>query len=667
MIPLKPLETNNRTLELYSSRRNRNIYPNPSSFVANFAPTVHPHCGEKIINDPVCSGSIYYTFDWNVQKIDNVNYIPFAIGKFGVESSQANPVLIFKEDDNYNIRNNIGKVSRITDYFVSFLLYRIDTGVLTEYKTIQTYNPSSGVVSLNRPFNNTLVLDDYSNGFVLFSNLPFEWVIDIPSVDLNGMLINKSPLYYNGYYVVFETPNSEYSNSTNSNIFARRISYYDYETQQAYLDSPIPFIKYYDENPYQNRQVWTLRKSLPLERWTLNKQSYYKNTRSTNILCGPFPGYVVVLPDEASSIDNYYRGKYIYVVSNHATTYSPPLPPQEDTLPIDGAFYPIYGLFYIRAYNGTTKELSIQVINNKYENVSKSIPTYNIVNSTFRAGSGCQQIVDVGGVFQAYPQSMDLELRLLLDLKRDKTYRITWNVKKVSDPGSYDITFETDGGVYVYFPYNNGTIYLTDNYQMFTFEMTMSSNSDVLEFINFFQTPDLNFYIEWDMLFIEEISVINIVDSQYDNYAPLDYNGTMVSTNETVCYEMSIQSLTLPNKELATGSSIAFYPFVYVEIENFTSPSGASPNIIISNNPPSTKAVFTIYIPQVNNASQQKFVSLYGGGTQIVKFKPNDNLKFSVFLPDGTSFSTLLPDTLTPYPADPSLQIQAVFNLVRVN
>jgi hypothetical protein len=59
-------------------------------------------------------------------------------------------VLIFKQDDIYNIRNNIAKSSKITDYFVSYLIYRLDTGVLTEYKTIQNYDPSTGVVILNR-------------------------------------------------------------------------------------------------------------------------------------------------------------------------------------------------------------------------------------------------------------------------------------------------------------------------------------------------------------------------------------------------------------------------------------------------------------------------------------------------------------------------------------
>ena len=51
--------------------------------------------------------------------------------------------------------------------------------------------------------------------------------------------------------------------------------------------------------------------------------------------------------------------------SNAPQVYSPPLPPQTDIQPIGGSFYPIYGLFYIRAYNGTTKEASIEPIVNK--------------------------------------------------------------------------------------------------------------------------------------------------------------------------------------------------------------------------------------------------------------------------------------------------------------
>lgn len=54
----------------------------------------------------------------------------------------------------------------------------------------------------------------------------------------------------------------------------------------------------------------------------------------------------------------------------------------------------------------------------------------------------------------------------------------------------------------------------------------------------------------------------------------------MVGTNEAVCYSVSIVNITLPNKPLLTGSIIAFYPFVYVQLENVTSPVRVSTNTI---------------------------------------------------------------------------------------
>ena len=189
----------------------------------------------------------------------------------------------------------------------------------------------------------------------------------------------------------------------------------------------------------------------------------------------------------------------------------------------------------------------------------------------------------------------------------------------------------------------------------------------LFEFLAISETNLEGLYFEWNLLEVVQYDIINIVELNYENYSPLDYNGTMTSTEQVVCYNMSIESITLPNTKLLTGSSIAFYPYVYVQIENLTSPNRVSPNTIISNNPPSTKAVFTVYVPQVDNPDIQKFVSLYGGGSQIIKFKPNDNLKFSVYLPDGTPFQTLLPDTLSPYPPDPSIQIHVLFSLIRLS
>ena len=51
---------------------------------------------------------------------------------------------------------------------------------------------------------------------------------------------------------------------------------------------------------------------------------------------------------------------------------------------------------------------------------------------------------------------------------------------------------------------------------------------------------------------------------------------------------------------------------------------------------------------------------------QTIKFKPNDSLRFSVYLPDGTLFLPVKQDTQSPYIPDPALQIDAVFSIRRL-
>ena len=159
---------------------------------------------------------------------------------------------------------------------------------------------------------------------------------------------------------------------------------------------------------------------------------------------------------------------------------------------------------------------------------------------------------------------------------------------------------------------------------------------------------------------------INIVTFYYNNFSPLFYNGSIVSQNQTVCYEIALLSLILPNVTLKTGSRIAFYPYVYVELANATAPSGASKDLIYSNNPQSNRAMFIVHITDVVQPLAGRFVKLVGRMRQTVKFKPNDNLRFSVYLPDGEPFEPLRDDLYSPYEPDISLQINAVFALRRL-
>jgi hypothetical protein len=51
---------------------------------------------------------------------------------------------------------------------------------------------------------------------------------------------------------------------------------------------------------------------------------------------------------------------------------------------------------------------------------------------------------------------------------------------------------------------------------------------------------------------------------------------------------------------------------------------------------------------------------------QTVKFRPNDSIKFKVYLPDGRDFMTTIPDTAPPSPVNPLLQISALFEIEHI-
>jgi hypothetical protein len=166
--------------------------------------------------------------------------------------------------------------------------------------------------------------------------------------------------------------------------------------------------------------------------------------------------------------------------------------------------------------------------------------------------------------------------------------------------------------------------------------------------------------------FLKTGDTINIVNYIKDNYSPLNYNGSVVSQSESVCYEISLISLILPNLTLRTGARIAFYPFVYVEFTNTTSPSGSSNSIIYSNSPVSNRALFIVPITDTNQPMNSSFVKVYSNMSQTIKFKPNDSLRFSVYLPDGKLFETVEQDYLSPYPPNLLIQINAVFGIRRI-
>lgn len=161
--------------------------------------------------------------------------------------------------------------------------------------------------------------------------------------------------------------------------------------------------------------------------------------------------------------------------------------------------------------------------------------------------------------------------------------------------------------------------------------------------------------------------------------APIDYEVLQFSYDNSSCvdiqptarldsgyYEIGLLTLILPNVRLQNhpGGRIAFYPYVYVEFGN--SPVSNTNNILISNNPNSSRALFKCPIYDVPNPIISTFVKVTAVGMKhIIRFNPYEDYIFRIFLPDGTLYN-VGPDSSPPQRPNPELQISATFSIHRV-
>jgi len=662
-------------IEIYSNDRNRLLYPKVSSFEIPFAPTTQL---KSQAENPVINGCVYYKFVIQPQQSPDISVFQASLSSFS---------------------NNIEFYlpPQVTPYYPFlpnfFSGYIVQLGGSTDTRIVTSYDPKNGKLTLNKPWDNYNI-NPSSAVADLYLELPTYNYISIPPQDINGNISPNTEGYYNGYYVIFETSYEAYSNEYNSNIFYRRITYYDNISRRAYFDKPIPF-DYKDENGFYPEKIMpqyiTIRNSLPTERWTITTNTYINTTPPLNPLIGPLLGPVITLPEGASTIDNYYKDKYVYYYSN-SPYYQLKLKDQLSFIikpPTTYFFYPIYGSYYIKAYNGQTRELSISLDVNDTacnQTIKVGLPAYQDKTSIYNASSieyycepgycNVDSITEVSpGVYRAALKKMTGGYFFELDLGGKppyvpgppgiwtigKSYTITWRLRRPVEIPTFILTRLY--GVFFKSSYNI-QLPIPDMYT-FTQTFVVSEKNIGFEFFIEYSDPDIDPYIEWDFFEIKEETIINISEFSNNSYNPLDYTGTMVSMNETVCYDLSLSSLTLPNVPLSTGSKISFYPYVYIELSNTTTPNHASGELIYSNNPNSNKALFIAPVGLLVNPNTGTFLRLSSRMTQTIKFKPNDNLKFSVYLPDGSLFDPISNDLFPPYDPDNKLQIEAVFKLVR--
>lgn len=152
-----------------------------------------------------------------------------------------------------------------------------------------------------------------------------------------------------------------------------------------------------------------------------------------------------------------------------------------------------------------------------------------------------------------------------------------------------------------------------------------------------------------------------------DNSVPFTYTGSLVSQQQSVCYEIELLNLVIPNTLLQSGSRAVFYPYLYVELQSVSSSSSGSNGLIYSNNPNANKMLFRAVVDDNAGALISPFIKIDGDGmVQTIKFKPNDALRFAVYIPNGSLFETSITDTTSPTRPDPLVQISALFSLKRL-
>lgn len=152
-----------------------------------------------------------------------------------------------------------------------------------------------------------------------------------------------------------------------------------------------------------------------------------------------------------------------------------------------------------------------------------------------------------------------------------------------------------------------------------------------------------------------------------DNEGYLIFNNSSAAIRESVCYDVSLLSLILPSQTLTVGngSRSIFYPYFYVEFRSLKTTDG--PNTLVSNNPNARRALFRTTITDYPDALLNPFIRLTGDGmTQRIKLDPLGSFRFRVFLPDGSLFQTITPESYSPARPNRIGQITALFSLKRV-
>lgn len=627
--------SNTRYLEINSTYRNREEWPLPSNFEMPISQSGRKDSTTAL--DPVSEASSIKTWIGS-SFVANDTSITLVVTIIGVSS------------------NNIGKASSNTTIIV--------TGVPGELQTIDNYylyaigyrNGTSQ--ELNRIIGYKYLGND--RGEFIFENSFSNELLEgdeIQILDPSDFSTLWSPYIFvpYGYY-----GNNSYTNMILHNITrneSRPISDYDFYTHLLKLNCTTSSVSTNTSGPIDNwflTDTFSIRKQKPVVCLILDgdpvnntttkssfnlssvdsvmdfKGSFLENSLSQEIDTITIAGTNSVgINNTTHSEDEYYTGCYIRMTSGLASG-------QIQT---------------ITSYNGSTGLVTLSpgftVTTSVGDDYTITCPSENrrivkYVNYTGIAVGGSLNSIE----FPSSASNLSGYYNSLYIVVDNSAISPQTGIRMISD---YVVTTDSSGNI------TSRIAYVSDDFDpIITSGMSFSITSGIV-------SPSFTYSISQQQMCILQFS--------YDNLYPFVYNGSLVSQQEMVCYELELINLILPNTTLdaGLGGLISFYPYVYVQLQNVSGTGSGIKNSIYSNNPNSTKMTFRCTIDDIPNPVVSTFIKIDGDGmTQTLKFKPNDNLKFSVHLANGEFYQNVKQEWFSPFEPNPEIQISALFSMKRI-
>lgn len=651
-----------RFIELNSSHRDRNRFPNPSTFDAFFNQNTTITSNAYNSLDPVYEAVPEYIFKSNQNNEIKLPYIESV-----PTSSNNSAVKIGTWETN--------KKDFYSGYHIILFNYG-PTGVLERIldRQIVTYNGQTQTVYLDHPLSNTytytstntkyLMMDTNfnSNNYFDYSfnpNLNFP-TVNIASSEKNNIIIDVSSYpsgdlrglygYFDNCYLLINDPNyptsplkpsNTYPSSSYNNVRKIINTEYDYNYPNyliLYLETELTFIP-------PNGTICVIT----------NNDINLGIKPSVNIQFNDIYGS----EDARNGWDNYYNGFYIENTQTHEFRKIEFFDDILNIVQIDSPFSQTTNIGGVNTSINTTNYINYSdmytIRREKPIDYNYSFPFPQISPSSVNIpGIGAVPISNVASLgYNMVPSYNILSLvgsvpNLIL---LNSNSNISENFYKglylriISSTPNYNCMLKINN----YYP--NILVYDSKGKLV---------SSTPLYLVSVDITSEINFTPLYSVVtFPQNYEILNFTR---DNFNPISYSGNIVSQQEPVAHEVEILTLMVPNKPLKNGYCIGAYPYFYVVFHTLNI---TNKNVIYSNNNNSNKAVFIVKSISEDFNKNYSYLSL-SGMTQTIKFKPNDNLVFSIYLPNGQPLEFLEPDNFSPYPPKDYLQISGVFGIERV-